>query len=42
MLKSEQGMVGKYKALNQKNKKTMAENAEMAAELARLKAGAGG
>ena len=38
MLESKQGMVSKYKQLNQQNKKTMQENAELAAELAKLKA----
>jgi len=32
-------MVGKYKQLFQNNKKTVAENAQLAAELAMLKAG---
>lgn len=41
MLENKQGMVGKYKQLNQTHKKTLAENAELAAELARLKAAGG-
>ena len=39
MLENKQGMVSKYKTLNQTHKKTMQENQELAAELAKLKAG---
>jgi len=43
MLESKQGMVGKYKTLNQTHKATLAELSNLASELARLKAsGAGG
>lgn len=38
MLESKQGMVSKYKALNQANKLTLQENAALVAELAKLKA----
>lgn len=42
MLESKQGMVSKYKTLNQTHKKILAENAELSAELARLRAAGGG
>lgn len=38
MLENKQGMVSKYKTLNQAHRTTMAENQELAAELALLKA----
>ena len=37
MLVNKQGMVAKYKELNREYKKKVQENAEMAAELARLR-----
>ena len=39
MLVNKQGMVAKYKELNREHKKKVQENAEMAAELARLRKG---
>ena len=37
MLENKQGMVSKYKTLNQTHKKTVQENSEMANELDRLR-----
>ena len=39
MLVNKQGMVAKYKELNREHKKKVQENAEMAAELSRLRKG---
>lgn len=41
MLENKQGMVSKYKTLNQTHKKTVQENSEMANELDRLRQGKG-
>ena len=41
MLENKQGMVSKYKTLNQAHRKTLAENEKMAAELAQLRQGGG-
>ena len=41
MLVNKQGMVSKYKELNREHKKKVQENAELTAELARLRQGSG-